>query len=113
LRAIPKDLPPRSTLHDDLDLWSWDGTLERIHFALYVQCRERVGREASPTAAVIGSQSLKSGEKWRRIDPHGYDAGKKIKGKKRHILVDTQGLLMHAPATELRAAARAAGTLSR
>ncbi len=54
-RAIPKDLPLRSTLHDYLDLWSWDGTLDRIHFALYVQCRERAGREASPTAAVIDS----------------------------------------------------------
>ena len=62
-RAIPKDLPPRSTLHDYLDLWSWDGTLDRIHFALYVQCRERAGREASPTAAVIDSQSVKSAEK--------------------------------------------------
>jgi transposase len=62
-RAIPKDLPPRSTLHDYLDLWSWDGTLDRIHFTLYVQCRERAGREASPTAAVIDSQSVKSAEK--------------------------------------------------
>ena len=62
-RAVPKDLPPRSTLHDYLDLWSWDGTLDRIHFALYVQCREHAGREASPTAAVIDSQSVKSAEK--------------------------------------------------
>ena len=62
-RAIPKDLPPRSTLHDYLDLWSWDGTLDRIHFALYVQCREQAGREASPTAAIIDSQSVKSAEK--------------------------------------------------
>jgi transposase len=62
-RAIPKDLPPRSTLHDYLDLWSWDGTLDRIHFALYAQCREQAGREASPTAAVIDSQSVKSSEK--------------------------------------------------
>jgi transposase len=62
-RAIPKDLPPRSTLHDYLDLWSWDGTLDRIHFTLYVQCREQAGREASPTAAVIDSQSVKSAEK--------------------------------------------------
>ena len=62
-RAIPKDLPPRSTLHDYLDLWSWDGTLDRIHDALYVECRERAGREASPTAAIIDSQSVKSAEK--------------------------------------------------
>jgi transposase len=56
-----------------------------------------VEREASPTAAIIDSQSVKSAEKGGTyIDPHGYDAGKKIKGKKRHILVDTQGLLLHA-----------------
>ena len=55
-RYIPKDLPPRSTLHGYLDRWSWDGTLARIHHALYVQCREQAAREASPTAAVIDSQ---------------------------------------------------------
>jgi transposase len=62
-RAIPKDLPPRSTLYDYFDLWSWDGTLARIHHALYVECREREDREASPTAAIIDSQSVKSAEK--------------------------------------------------
>ena len=62
-RALPKDLPPRSTVHDYFDLWSWDGTLDRIHHALYVQCREQAGREASPTAAIIDSQSVKSAEK--------------------------------------------------
>ena len=62
-RAVPKDLPPRSTLFDYLDLWSYDGTLDRIHHALYVECRERGEREASPTAAIIDSQSVKSAEK--------------------------------------------------
>jgi transposase len=62
-RAIPKDLPPRSTLYDYFDLWSWDGTLALIHHDLYVKCREAVSREASPTAAVIDSQSVKSAEK--------------------------------------------------
>ena len=62
-RAIPKDLPARSTLHDYLDLWSWDGTLDRIHHTLYVKCREAAEREASPTAAIIDSQSVKSAEK--------------------------------------------------
>ena len=65
-RAIPKDLPPRSTLYDYFDLWSWDGTLERIHHALYVECREQEDREASPTAAIIGSRSVKSAEKGGR-----------------------------------------------
>lgn len=62
-RAIPKDLPPRSTVFDYLGLWRWDGTLDRIHHELYVRCRERAGREASPTAAIIDSQSVKSAEK--------------------------------------------------
>ena len=62
-RAIPKDLPPRSTVHDYLDLWSYDGTLDRIHHALYVECRKQGDREASPTAAIIDSQSVKSAEK--------------------------------------------------
>jgi transposase len=65
-RAVPKDLPPRSTLFDYFDLWSWDGTLGRIHHALYVECREREDREASPTAAIIDSQSVKSAEKGGR-----------------------------------------------
>src|SRR5450631_3114679 len=58
-RALPKDLPPRSTVYDYFDLWSWDGTLDRIHHSLYVRCREMVDREASPTAAIIDSQSVK------------------------------------------------------
>jgi transposase len=62
-RAVPKDLPPRSTLFSYFDLWSWDGTLNRIHDALYVECREQSEREASPTAAIIDSQSVKSAEK--------------------------------------------------
>ena len=62
-RALPKDLPARSTVHDYFDLWSWDGTLDRLHHALYVECREQAGREASPTAAIIDSQSVKAAEK--------------------------------------------------
>src|ERR1035441_5569959 len=62
-RAIPKDLPPKSTIYDYFDLWTYGGTLERIHHALYEQCREQAQREASPTAAIIDSQSVKSAEK--------------------------------------------------
>ncbi len=62
-RAIPRDLPARSTLYDYFDLWSYDGTLDRLHDALYVKCREQAGREASPTAAILDSQSVKSAEK--------------------------------------------------
>ena len=62
-RYVPKDLPPKSTLHGYLDRWSYDGTLEKIHHELYVKCREQIGREPSPTACVIDSQSVKSAEK--------------------------------------------------
>jgi transposase len=58
-QALPKDFPPKSTVHDYLELWNWDGTLERVHHALYVAVREKEGREASPTAAIIDSQSAK------------------------------------------------------
>jgi transposase len=61
--AIPKDLPPKSTVYDYFDLWGWDGTLDRIHETLYAKCREQALREASPTAAIIDSQSVKSAEK--------------------------------------------------
>jgi transposase len=62
-RAVPKDLPPKSTLFSYFDLWNWDGTLSRIHQELYVTCREAMAREASPTAAIIDSQSVKGAEK--------------------------------------------------
>ena len=62
-RAIPKDLPPRSTVNGYFGLWDYDGTLDRIHHVLYVKCRELSQREASPTAAILDSQSVKSAEK--------------------------------------------------
>jgi transposase len=62
-RALPKDLPPRSTVYDYFARWDADRTLDRIHHTLYVQCREKAGREASPTAAIIDRQSVKSAEK--------------------------------------------------
>ena len=62
-RAIPKDLPPRSTVSHYFCRWQDDGTLDRLHHALYVLCREQAEREASPTAAMIDSQSVKSAEK--------------------------------------------------
>ncbi len=72
--ALPKDLPPKSTVYDYLDLWRRDGTLERIHHTLYVACREEAGREASPTAAIIDSQSARAAQKGgprstRRVEP--------------------------------------------
>ena len=57
--ALPKDLPPKSTVWEYLDLWDWDGTLGRIHHVLYVEMRERAGREASPTTAILDSQTVR------------------------------------------------------
>src|SRR5512133_3711652 len=62
-RAIPRDLPPRSTVNHYFCRWQHDGTLDRLHHALYVRCREQAHRQASPTAAIIDSQSVKSAEK--------------------------------------------------
>ena len=62
-KALPKDFPPKSTVHWYLTLWNWDGTLERIHHALYVTLREQEGRQASPTATIIDSQSAKGAPK--------------------------------------------------
>jgi len=61
--ALPKDLPPRSTVNFYFLRWQHDRTLDRLHHALYVACRERAGREASPTVGIIDSQSVKSAEK--------------------------------------------------
>jgi transposase len=65
-QALPKDLPPKSTAHYYFMLWDWDGTLERIHHTLYVALREKEGREASPSAAVVDSQSAKGAQKGGR-----------------------------------------------
>jgi transposase len=94
-QALPKDLPPKSTVWDYLSLWEWNGTLVRIHHALYAAERERVGREASPTLAIIDSPDCEVGAKrGATLDPSGYDAGEKMVGRKRHVLTDTLGLLL-------------------
>src|ERR1700761_2161239 len=61
--ALPKDLPPRSTVNDYFRRWDYYGTLDRMHHTLYIKCRELAEREANPTAAIIDSQSVKGAEK--------------------------------------------------
>ena len=87
-RLMPKDLPPRSTAYGYFSRWRDSGLFASINHHLVMLDRERVGREASPTAAVLDSQSVKTTESG---GPRGYDAGKKVKGRKRQALVDTDG----------------------
>jgi transposase len=92
-RMLPKEFPPFTTVQYYFYRWRDDGTWRSINHALVMQAREMEGRDASPSAGVIDSQSAKITEAG---GPHGYDAGKKINGRKRHLLVDTMGLLIAA-----------------
>lgn len=89
---VPKDFPPKSTVYGYFQRFVRDGTWARIHDTLYGEVRELEGRELQPSAAIIDSQSVKSGPNAQ--GEVGYDAGKKIKGRKRHIVTDTLGLLL-------------------
>jgi putative transposase len=90
-RAVPHDLPNWSTTYGYFRLWRNDGTWQRLHDTLHARLRQHLGRHKQPTAGCLDSQSVKTtqvpGER-------GYDGGKQVNGRKRHILVDTLGLLL-------------------
>ncbi len=90
---LPHDFPPAKTVYDIYRRWTKAGAWQRIHDVLRDRARVRAGRNAQPTAAVIDSQTVR-GADTVAAGTTGYDAGKKIKGRKRHIATDTGGLLL-------------------
>jgi putative transposase len=107
-RQLPKDFPPWKSVYEEFRRWRRTGLWVRIGRALRKELRQKLGRSEQPTAAIIDSQSVKTALKG---DDRGYDAGKKIKGRKRHIAVDTEGLLLavviHSAGIQDRVGARA------
>jgi putative transposase len=90
-RLLPKDFPPWSTVHTWYRRWRKDGTWEKVHEALRQQVRTQAGRDPSPRSSAVDSQSVKTPAAG---GDSGFDAGKKVKGRKRHIWVDSMGLLL-------------------
>jgi transposase len=92
-RALPDCYPHWRTVHHHFARWAADGTLGRLHAVLRGRLRVAAGRAVAPTAAVIDSQSVRASD-WVARASKGYDAAKKVNGRKRHLATDTQGLLL-------------------
>ncbi len=92
-RLVPHDLAPWNTAYKLFRAWTADGTWARVHDTLRDQLRVADGRDRQPSAAVLDSQSARSHQGGEQI---GYDAGKRVRGRKRHLLVDTNGLVLRA-----------------
>jgi putative transposase len=90
-RLLPWEFPPWKTVFHYFRKWRLDGTWQRVHTLLREQVRVELGRDPQPSAGIIDSQSVKTTE---RGGPHGYDGAKKLSGRKRHLLVDTLGLVL-------------------
>src|SRR5690348_1787044 len=92
-RYLPADFPPWQTVYWYFAAWRDDGTLARLHAGLRAQVRAAAGRSPQPTAAVIDSQSVRAADTVPKAS-RGWDAAKKVNGRKRHIAVDVTGLLL-------------------
>jgi transposase len=92
-RQLPHDFPPWDTVYWYFQRWNDDGTTDRIHDALRDAARDKVGRDPMASAGIVDAQSVKGADTVGR-DSRGYDAGKKVNGRKRHVVVDTIGLLV-------------------